>query len=313
MKKLLFCVIVLLLLAGCGAPAPTAVPAPTAETGVYYWLAINISHPFYIPGIAGWNAAAKELGVNAKFVGPQESILAEQIKTFEELIANPTTKGIFLYPMDANAGEPLVKEAEAKGITVVMGNSDSTFKTRSGFIGTDNVIMGQQAAAFAAKIINCKGSVGAIANNVGAASLDRAESFNAEIARLCPAVVVEDTGIFDANTGAGLALLDSYMIAHPNLTFLWWTEGSASLMVQPWKEKQDAGLKTLFLGTDMPDAGLEAVRDGIFIGTLGQDTFTEEYFGLLMLVTKQKGLNIPDTTLLGTIIVTKDNVGQYLK
>lgn len=325
-KKYGMACLAVVLLAGAGllyqqyrgmhADVPvTAVPVaePTAKPEeVYYWLADQITHPFYVPGIAGWNAAAADLGVEAKFVGAPEPGLADQIKMFEELLANPATAGILLYAIDFNAGEPLIQEAEGKDITVILGNSDSPFKTRSAFVGTDNVIMGQQAGGFAAEIIGCKGSVGVIAN-VGAGVTARAEAFRAEVTRLCPDVVAEEVGIFDGSPEDGLILLDAYMITHPDLSLLWWSDGNASYMIQSWKEKVDAGLGTLFLGTDMPTAGLEAVRDGIWIGTMGQDTFAEEYWALQFLVAKQSGLPVPDTTLLSTIIVTEDNVDTYLE
>lgn len=295
------------------APAPAVVAStvlPNCTT--YSWLAANNSNPFYDPGLKGWEAAAKELGAKVEFVGPLEPNLAEQIKTLEELTANPNTCGIFWYAMDFNAGEPMVKEAEAKGITVVIGNTDSPFKTRSGFVGTDNGAFGLEAAAAAAKAIDCKGKVGSIGNPGAGVSL-RMDSFNKQIKVLCPDVEVVESGLFDGSVQQAATLLDSYTAAHPDLTLLWWSEGAAGQMVQPWKEKQQAGVKTLFLATDMPDATLEAVKDGTFIATMGQDTKIEEEIGLHMLWDKQHGKTIPDSVFPRTLTITKDNVDQYLK
>jgi ribose transport system substrate-binding protein len=274
-------------------------------------LAANNTNPFYEPGLEGWNTAAKELGVKVDFVGPLEPNLAEQIKTLEQLVANPSTCGILWYAMDFNAGESLVKEAEAKGITVVIANTDSPFKSRSGFVGTDNAGFGIEAAEYAAKVINCKGQVGSIGNPGAGVSL-RMDAFNKHIKELCQDVNVVPSVMFDGSVQAAATLLDAYTSAHPDLTLLWWSEGAAGQMVQPWKEKIQAGLKTLFLATDMPPATLQAVKDGTFIGTLGQNTKVEEYYGLHMLYDKQHGATIPDSIFPRTLTITKANVDKWL-
>jgi len=294
------------------ASAPAVVAStvlPSCTT--YSWLAANNSNPFYVPGLEGWSAAAKELGVKVDFVGPLEPNLAEQIKTLDQLVSSPNTCGVFWYAMDFTAGEPLVKEAEAKGITIIIGNTDSPFKTRSGFVGTDNAGFGIEAATYAAKVINCKGSVGSIGNPGAGVSL-RMDAFNKQIKVLCPDVTVVESGMFDGSVQAAATLLDSYTSAHPDLTLLWWSEGAAGQMVQPWKEKVQAGLKTLFLATDMPPATLQAVKDGTFVGTMGQDTFSEEWIGLHMLYNKQHGLPVPDSAFPRTLTITKDNVDKWI-
>ena len=68
-----------------------------------------------------------------------------------------------------------------------------------------------------------------------------------------------------------------------------------------------------FLATDMPESTLQAVKDGVFAGSIGQDTYTEEYWGVLLLDALRKGLRVPDTLYLSAIIVTPENVDQYLK
>jgi ribose transport system substrate-binding protein len=316
-------VILVVVLSGCAAPQTvekvvekvvvvTSAPAPAVDAGkTYYWLAANNSNPFYVPGLAGWEQAAKDLGVKVSFVGPEEPNLADQIKTFEQLVANPNTAGILFYAMDFNAAEPLVKDAEAKGIPVVIANTDSPFKTRSAFIGTDHIGMGYSAAAVAAKAINCKGSVGAIGNN-SVVVPQRMEAFNKQIKVLCPDVEVREMGLYDGSALAAVATVDAYMVKYPDLTLLWFADGAAGQTVQPWKDKIAAGTKTLFLGCDMPPAALDAVKDGTWIASMGQDTYAEEYWGLTFLASKVRGKAIPDSTYPRALVVTKDNVDQFI-
>jgi ribose transport system substrate-binding protein len=314
-KKLLVPVLLALVLAACAPAVAPTVAAPAVVDPLagktFYWLGDNISHPFYVIGLKGWNEAAKELGVKTQFVGPLVTDPAGQFKTLEELVANPNTAGILWYPENFTAGEPLIEEAQAKGIPVVIANSDSPFKTRVGFIGTDHGQMGRSAAAVAAKLINCKGSVGSIGNN-SAPVLVRLQAFGDQMKVLCPNVKIEESAPYEGSALGAVATVDAYMVAHPDLTLLYFADGAASSTIAPWRERIQAGCKTLFLGSDMPDEALQAVKDGTWVATMGQDTYAEEYWGLTFLVNAALGKSIPDTTFVAAMIVDKTNVDKFL-
>ena len=90
-------------------------------------------------------------------------------------------------------------------------------------------------------------------------------------------------------------------------------DGTSSQMVQNWKDKQAQGIKTLFLAMDMPPSTLEAVKDGVYVGSVGQDTYTEAFWGVMLLDALGKGQRVPDTLYLSVIMVDKDNVDQYIE
>lgn len=288
----------------------TEVPKPERE-GIFYFLAANNSDPFYIPGVAGFNAACESVGMKCEFVGPMEASTTGQVSVFEELIASPLTKGIFLYSMDHKVLEPLIQQAVAKGIPVVIGDSDSPFKTRNAFVGYNNTILGIQAAQWAEKLIGCKGKVGTIAIN-GVNLDERTNAFNAYFEAHCPDVEIVERVTHDGSAANEAVVLEAYLVAHPDLTLLWWADGAAGNQAQIWKEKLAQGVKILFLATDMPPATLQAVKDGIFAGSVGQDTFTGNYWGVLTLDALSKGLRVPDTLFLSAILVDKNNVDLYL-
>lgn len=316
-KKLSLLLLVAVLLSACGAketevPVVVVEPTEVPDNGVYYFLAANNADPFYIPGVKGFTEAGKALGVKTEFVGPMDLSLAGQMKTFEELVANPNTRGIFWYPMDFNAGEPFVKEAVEKGIPMIIGAADSPFKTRDAFIGYNNIVLGQQAGNWVAELTNCEGSVGVV-SVIGPNLEERKQGFYEYLASVCPELELVDPVTHDGSAENASAVLDAYVVANPELTLLWFADGGAGQQAQNWKEKQDAGLKTLFLAMDMPPATLQAVKDGIFVGSVGQDTFTEAYTGMSMLYALQQGLSVPDTSYLSAILVDKTTVDQYLE
>lgn len=309
--KILRIALLVFLLVGCIPAKTVATPEQSAKIGTMYFLAANNSDPFYKVGVDGFNAAGKALGWKTEFVGPMDLSVSAQISTFETLCANPDTKGVFWYAVDFNAGEPTVKECVAKGIPVVIGAADSPFKTRNAFVGYNNTVLGNQAAEWVAKLVNCQGTVGTISVN-GANLTERTEAFNKHIVELCPNVKVYERATHDGSAASATSTIDSYLVAHPDLTLLWFADGGAGQQSQVWKDKQSQGVKTLFLATDMPPATLQAVKDGVFVGSVGQDTFTEEYWGVLLMDALQKGLRVPDTLYLSAILVDKNNVDKYV-
>ena len=309
-------ILVALVLAGCVSKAtPVATPvqteAPAQEAGVYYFLAANNSDPFYVPGVQGFMDAAKELGVKAEFVGPMDLSLAGQMKTFEELVAKPDTKGIFWYPMDFNVGEPFVKSAVDKGIAMIIGAADSPFKTRDAFIGYNNTVLGQQAGAWVAKLTDCKGSVGVV-SVIGPNLEERKAGFYDYLKSVCPDLKLVDPVTHDGSAANAAQVLDAYVVANPDLTLLWFCDGGSGQQAELWKDKQANGIKTLFLAMDMPPATLQAVKDGVFIGTVAQATYVEEYWGMKLLYAKAHGIDIPDTIYLSALLIDKSNVDKYL-
>ena len=295
-----------------GTRSTAVTPAATVadKAGKYYFLAGNNADPFYVPGVAGFKDAAKQLGVQAEFVGPMDNSMQGQIDTWNTLLASPDTKGIFLYAFDYKAEEPLVKETIAKGIPLVFGAADSPDRNRNAFIGYDNTLLGTIAADYAMKLCPECTTFGSIGVN-GANVIERRAAFEKRLKDA--GKTVYETLSNDASADGRVKSLDAYMVAHPDLGLLWFADGGAGLMAQPFKEKQQAGSKTLFLATDMPDNTLQAVKDGVFVGSVGQDTRTEAAFAMRMLYALSQGERVPDTVFLNTINVDKSNVDQYLK
>ena len=304
------CLIVLVSLVGCATATPTAKPAEV-KTGVYYFLAGNNSDPFYVPGVKGFTDAGNAVGMKTEFVGPMDLNLASQMKTFEELVAKPDTKGIFWYPMDFNVGEPFVKAAVDKGIPMVIGAADSPFKTRNAFIGYDNTVLGKQAGAWVSRLTDCKGSIGVV-SVIGPNLEERKAGFYAYLKEVCPDMKLVEPATHDGSATNAAAVVDAYMVANPDLTLLWFCDGGSGQQAELWKDKQANGVKTMFLAMDTPPATLQAVKDGIFAGTVAQDTFTEAYWGVLLMDALSKGLRVPDTLYLSAILIDKSNVDKFI-
>jgi ribose transport system substrate-binding protein len=327
------CVAAVVALAGCdrgSSNQPTAYPAPQAcptcepcapcpepeepeqEEGIYYFIAGNWQDPFYIPGIAGFEAAGEYLGVQTELAGPMDANQAETAKAIEAVAARDDTAGMFLYPTEGETMKVLTEVAVAKGIAVVNGAADTSFKARHAFVGYDNVLLGEQAAEWIAQMIGGKGVVGTM-GNWGYNVIMRQEACKAYLEENYPDITVVDRAEHEGSAISAGQVMDSYLVANPDLDILWFADGLAGQMAQLWAEKQQAGVTTKFVATDMPPATLQAVKDGVFAGTVGQDTYTEAFWSVLLMHEIHLGHRVPDTVYLSAILIDSSNVDLYLE
>src|SRR5260370_31981549 len=109
------------------APGPLTVRAQKAAKAdqEYVWVAANVAHPFYAEGKAGWDAAAKSLGVKAQLVGPENPDVQQQITLIEAAIAKPTTAGILIYSLNDEAIQPVLLKARAAGNPMIPRHADT--------------------------------------------------------------------------------------------------------------------------------------------------------------------------------------------
>ena len=165
-----------LLSGGCktgGGPAPsTPQPGPTAKSGegpalapapltggpaamqepVRVALLVNALTPFWRSAQVGMERAAKALGIEAEFRGPDgPSSVSAQVKALEEL-ANKGVQGICLSPLEPKPLTEHINRLVEKGIVVLTMDSDAPESKRYGYVGTDNVAAGRVAGEEAAKV-----------------------------------------------------------------------------------------------------------------------------------------------------------------
>jgi ribose transport system substrate-binding protein len=128
------------------------------ETERYFFVAANVSLPYWQEAQAGFEDAGRVLGVKVEFVGPTSYAPEEELEAFRKAVA-ARPSGIALAP---TRPELFVKEIDAAieaGIPVICVDSDAPESRRIMFIGTDNFQAGMESGEHLAEIIRGKGDV----------------------------------------------------------------------------------------------------------------------------------------------------------
>jgi ribose transport system substrate-binding protein len=302
------------ILGAAGGPAAaSAADVPVADQE-YIWVATNVSHPFYAEGKAGWDAAAKSLGVKALFVGPENPDVQQQIALIEAAIAKPTTAGILIYSVNDDAIEPVLNKARAAGIPVIAGNGEiKDHSARDAYVGTANSALGASAADLVGKALNGKGKVGIVSFIAAQNHQERVQGFKAELAAKFPGIEVVGIASEDGTPQAETTAAATFLQAHPDVSLLWTTDAGSGFVAQVIKEQGLQGM-VLAVGTDRTAEQLAAIQEGTVYATITQDTFAEEWTALYFLYWKHNGLSsVSDTCITRPAVITKDNVAAMLK
>jgi ribose transport system substrate-binding protein len=102
-----------------------------------------IAHPVWDVARAGFEAAAKELGFDGQYVGPQGIDPAEMVNQIELAIASKVD-GIITMPIAPTAMRPVIKKAAQAKIPVVFVGAEDPESTALAFIGTNEAELGKQ-------------------------------------------------------------------------------------------------------------------------------------------------------------------------
>jgi len=142
-KTLLLLAAGALVFAACGRPDKTKAAAKTIRIAV---IPKGMTHEFWKSIHAGALQAARELGVEILWKGPQkEDDRAQQITVVEDVLSRGVD-GIVLAPLDDRALMRPVQDAMRENIPVVIIDSGLQGKDYVSFVATDNFRGGVMAA-----------------------------------------------------------------------------------------------------------------------------------------------------------------------
>jgi ribose transport system substrate-binding protein len=219
------------------------------------------THEFWKSVHAGAERAAQELGVELIWKGPlKEDDRTAQIQVVEDFVVRGVD-GIVLMPLDDQALAAPAREAAARGIPVVIGDSDLAWDGRVSFVATDNARGGRLGGEELARLLGGSGKVILMRYSEGSAS-------TAERERGFLEAVESQAGIevLSASQYAGASVESAYKTAENLLNSFPAVDGifcpNESSTFGMLRALQDAGRagQVRFVGFDASQKLVEALR-----------------------------------------------------
>jgi len=303
-----FCLVV--ASSGCAKKSSDASGPPAAKTLQIAVIPKGTTHEFWKSIHAGADQAARELGVEVIWKGPQkEDDRAQQITVVEDFISRGVD-GIVLAPLDDRALMRPVQDAVRDGIPVVIIDSALQGSDYASYVATDNYLGGVLAARRLGQLLGGKGRIFLIRYQEGSAStVQREAGFYDTVTKEFPGLVllVQDQ-YAGATTETAYQLAENLISRFPGVEGVFAPNESSTFgTLRALQESRLAG-KVVFVGFDSSPKLVQGLRDGHIQGLVLQNPAKMGYLGVKTIVAHLRGEPVERVIDTGVALATADNM-----
>lgn len=266
-------------------------------------------HEYWKSVHAGALAAARELGIDIEWQGPQsEGDREGQVRVVENFV-NAGVQGIVLAPLDATALVRPVEEAARAGIPTVVIDSGLNTKKRVAFVATDNYQGGVLAAGCLGELLAGKGQILVLRYQEGSAStMQREQGFLDTLQKDFPGVVVLDSNQYGGDLGKARKTADAMLLAHADIDGVFCpNESTTHGMLGALQAVGKAG-KVRFVGFDANAPLVLGLTEGQIDGLVLQDPVSMGRRGVEVMVAKLRGHPVEPEEHTALQLATKANM-----
>jgi inositol transport system substrate-binding protein len=310
MKNAIFgTLIVATLLSGCNQTSEKG--SGDGEKLVVGATMLSMQNEFIVNVSDEMEAKAKEMGVELITVDAERSAL-KQVEQVESFIAQGVDV-IIMNPCEVEASSPAVKLAMAANIPIINVNSETSAKPTA-FVGSDDTESARIAMKYLAEKLGGKGNILIMHGFMGQAAQLKRDNGAKEILKANPGLklLAEQTGEWDR--AKGMSLTENWIQSYGskiNAIFAHNDEMGMGAV----KALEAAGIKNkvIVVSVDaIPDA-LQSVKKGTLDATIFQNAKEQGSKAIETAVKAAKKEAFDKEILIPFQLVTKENVGEFLK
>lgn len=276
------------------------------------------THEFWQSIHAGARKAEMELKASGTAVeviwkGPlREDDRDQQIQVVENF-TNRQVDGIVLAPLDSKALIRPIQTARKVGIPVVIIDSGLESDSYESFVATDNFKGGEMAGAFLAEALGGKGKVILLRYAVGSASTEKREAGFLKALDAFPEIEIIASDQYAGPTRetaykASQNLLNRFGKEVDGIFSV--NENSTIGMTKALREIGRAGGEVKMVGFDAGAQSIKDMKGGDVQGLVVQDPLKMGYEGVMTLMKKIRGENVPRRIDTGVVLVSPENMSQ---
>ena len=265
--------------------------------------------PYYLALYQGAVDTAARLNVEVVWLNA-DNIVARQISDIEDLVTRKID-GLLVNPVTPTALDSAINKVLAAKIPIVTVDRELA-KGQVAYVGIDQWRAGELAGEFIGKTLGGKGKVIEIAGDPGdSAGKGRGGGFRTILAEKYPGIKVVGPWIAHYNTAEGMARMEEALAANPDVKLVYCHNDAMALGAL--KTLKAAGRKDVFIvGVDGQRQAYEEIRkDGQYLATVINNSYEIATRAVEIMVDVLDGKKVPEKTITGTILVTKDNVDKY--
>jgi ribose transport system substrate-binding protein len=303
-----------LALFGCTRPAQdrTAGSAVPAKQKRFAVIPKGTTHEFWKAVHAGAVKAGREHGIEIIWKGPvREDDRDEQIKVVENFLSQGVD-GIVLAPLDDRALVPVLNDAKARNIPVLIIDSGVQWNDYVSFVATDNEHAGSMAAERLGTTLGGRGDVLVLRYAEGSAStMARESGFLSTLAKKFPAMrVVSSNRYGGATTETAYAAAENLLSTYKGVQGIFCPNESTTFGMLLALDAAGRAGKVTLVGFDASTKLVEALGQGKVDGLVVQNPFRMGEMGVATLLNHLNGQPVEKRIDTGAAVITRDNMNQ---
>ena len=237
---------------------------------------------------------------------------AKQLQQVETFISQKVD-AIIMQPQEQEACSPAIDKAKAAGIPIINCNS-LTITEPDAYVGSNDSESAEIAMTYIAEQLGGKGNVLMMHGHPGQTAEVKRTEGAMDILAQNPDMTLLDEQTADWDRAEAMTLMETWIQAYGdqiNAVFCQNDEmalGALNALVQAGKKDN-----VLVVGVDAIDDALQSVKDGKMDATVYQDCKGQAEGAIEAAYKLAKGESVEKEILIPFILVTTENVDEYLK
>ena len=258
-------------------------------------------------------AARADSGVSLAVLAPAQEInIDQQVAILEDQILKRVS-ALAVSPAGVAEIVPVLDKAHAAGIPVVIVDTDVPWAYRASFVGIDNRLGGRIAGEYILKAIGGKGKVAVIRGVLGVATQeDRLTGFRDAIAH-SPGVELVAVQPANSERALGMQVMENMLTSHPDVKAVFGTNDQMALGAMQAIAARHLTGKIVLVGFDATREALRAIQAGAMNAVMAQYPERIGKRAIEEAIKAARGQPVEKRIDIGTMLVTKDNVSQFLQ
>lgn len=304
-------VVALLAIAGglCVVGAGCKRDDGNSDTPVVAVVPKGTSHVFWQSIHAGAIKAGREFGVKIEFMGPASEKESDKQRSIVEDFLVRRVAGIVLAPCDENVLVPVIGQAHASKIPLVIIDSGANTDQYVSFVATDNYQGGVLGARRLAEVLGGKGRVLLVKYAPGSASTTQRENgFRDTITKEFPPITIVEERYAGTDRAEARAVVDDLLLKHKDLDGIFAVNESSTFGTLEALGGAGKAGTIKFVGFDSSEELIDGLRKGEILGLVLQDPFNMGYLGVKTLLEARDGKNVERRIPTNLVVATPENM-----
>ena len=251
------------------------------ETEKYILVSANINLEYWQDAGAGFEDAARGLGVKSAFRGPVYYSPEEELKVFKEAVGQHPT-GILVSPARPELFTAAINEAIGAGIPVITLDTDAPDSKRILYIGTDNRQAGIESGRQIATLMNGKGRL-VVITVPGQLNTEERLRGAQEVFAKYPDIKISHTLDDQGDRRTAVDLLSDLLKTKEPVDGILCLEASGGPAAGEMVQRYDLVGKVPVVAMDRNPETLDFIQQKVISLTIGQKPYTMAFYGLRFL------------------------------